>query len=83
MNYIKSYPYIVAIILATIFSIVAWYFTPNKYSATTKLGDEFKETDLAIGLNDISAKKESSNRFLFCGIGKCSYVVGCRQEFTK
>lgn len=56
MNYIKSYPYIVAIILATIFSIVAWYFTPNKYSATTKLGDEFKETDLAIGLNDISAK---------------------------
>ena len=34
-------------------------------------------------INDISAKKESSNRFLFCGIGKCSYVVGCRQGITE
>lgn len=37
-------------------AIVVWLCTPRKYSATVKLSDEYKEVDLAIGLNAISAQ---------------------------
>lgn len=55
-----KHPYIFVIVFATIFAVVAWYFTPKEYSVTTKLSDEYKETDLAIGLNSLTARLKKS-----------------------
>ena len=52
---LKKHPYIVATLLATILAIVVWMCVPKEYTAITKLSDEYKETDLAIGLNDMKA----------------------------
>lgn len=51
----KRHPYIQTIILTTIVSLVAWGFVPKRYAAQTKLVDEYKEVDLAIGMNSMSA----------------------------
>lgn len=52
---LKKHPYIVATLLATILAIVVWMCMPKEYTAITKLSDEYKEIDLAIGLNDMKA----------------------------
>lgn len=52
---LKKHPYIVATLLATISAIVVWMCVPKDYTAITKLSDEYKETDIAIGLNNMKA----------------------------
>ena len=51
----KKHPYIIATIAATLLAIVVWLCVPKTYTAITKVSDEYKETDLAIGLNDMKA----------------------------
>ena len=55
MQFIKLHPYITATIAATLLAIVVWILVPKEYTAITKLSDEYKEIDLAIGLNDMKA----------------------------
>jgi len=52
---LKRYPYISATAVATLLAIVVWLCVPKKYTAITKLSDEYKETELAIGFNTIRA----------------------------
>ena len=52
---LKKHPYIVATLLATILAIVVWMCVPKEYTAITKLSDEYKEIDLAIGLDNMKA----------------------------
>ena len=52
---LKKHPYIVATLIATILAIVVWMCVPKEYTAITKLSDEYKEIDLAIGLNGMKA----------------------------
>lgn len=47
----KRHPYILATTIATLLAIVVWLCLPKEYTAITKVSDEYKETDLAIGLN--------------------------------
>lgn len=51
----KRYPYIFATAVATLLAIVVWLCIPKKYTAITKLSDEYKETELAIGFNTVRA----------------------------
>ena len=48
---IKKHPYITATLVATLLAIVVWLCVPKEYTAVTKLSDEYKEVDLAVGLN--------------------------------
>ena len=48
--------YIVTTIIATLLAIVVWLLVPKEYTAITKLSDEYKEVDLAIGLDQIKAQ---------------------------
>ena len=52
----KKYPYITATITAALLAIVVWLCVPKKYTAITKLSDEYKEVDLAIGLDKYQAQ---------------------------
>ena len=52
---INRYPYITATLVATLLAIVVWLCMPKYYTAVTKLSDEYKEMDLAIGLTQIQA----------------------------
>ena len=52
----KKHPYITAILIATLLAIVVWLCVPKEYTAITKLSDEYKEIDLAIGLDDMKAR---------------------------
>ncbi len=52
----KRHPYIVATIIATLLAIVVWLLVPKEYTAITKLSDEYKEVDLAIGLDRVEAQ---------------------------
>ncbi len=52
----KKHPYITATIAATLLAIVVWLCMPKEYTAITKLSDEYKEVDLAIGLDKIQAR---------------------------
>lgn len=54
MIFFKKHLYITTTIFAVIIAIVAWIASPKEYVAQIKLGDEYKETDLAIGLNHAS-----------------------------
>ena len=51
----RRHPYIFATVVATLLATVVWLCVPNRYTATTKLSDEYKETELAIGFNTIRA----------------------------
>ena len=51
----KRHPYILASIIATLTAILVWIVVPKDYTAFTKLSDEYKETELAVGLNAIQA----------------------------
>ena len=52
----KRHPYIVTTIIATLLALVVWLLVPKEYTAITKLSDEYKEVDLAIGLDKIKAQ---------------------------
>lgn len=52
----KKYPYIFATIIATLLAIVVWLCTPKEYTAVTKVSDEYKEMDLAIGMDKMKAR---------------------------
>lgn len=52
----RRHPYIFSIIVATLLSVVVWLIVPKEYAAITKVSDEYKEVDLAIGLDKITAK---------------------------
>ena len=51
----KRHPYILATIIATLLALVVWLCVPKDYTAVTKLSDEYKETELAIGFNNAKA----------------------------
>ena len=51
----KKHPYILAILIATLLALVVWLCVPKEYTAVTKLSDEYKETELAIGFSNIKA----------------------------
>lgn len=51
----KRHPYITTALVTTFVSLVVWCFVPAKYGARTKIVDEYKETDIAIGLNGLQA----------------------------
>ena len=53
---LKKHPYFFTTIIATLLAIVVWMCVPKEYTAITKLSDEYKETDLAIGLNSMTAR---------------------------
>lgn len=55
----RKHPYISATIIATLLAIVVWLVVPKEYTAITKLSDEYKEVDLAIGLDRIQARLNS------------------------
>ena len=48
--------YLIASITALILAVLVWLIEPNEYEAQIKISDEYTETDLAVGLNNISAK---------------------------
>ena len=51
----KRHPYILATTIATLTAILVWIVVPKDYTAFTKLSDEYKETELAVGLSVIQA----------------------------
>ena len=51
----KRHPYILATVIATLLSLVVWLCVPKDYTAVTKLSDEYKETELAIGFSNAKA----------------------------
>lgn len=53
---IERHPYITAIVVAALLALAVWLLAPKTYSATTSLSDEYREMDLAIGLNVINAQ---------------------------
>ena len=53
---LKRHPYIIATAVAALLAIVVWLLVPKTYSATTTVSDEYKEMDLAVGLNVINAQ---------------------------
>lgn len=52
----RKHPYISSTVIATLLAIVVWLIVPKEYTAITKLSDEYKEVDLAIGLDRIQAR---------------------------
>lgn len=52
----KRHPYILATVIATLLALVVWLCVPKEYTAITKVSDEYKETDLAIGMTSIKAQ---------------------------
>ncbi len=51
----KRHPYILATAIATLLALLVWLCVPKEYTAITKLSDEYKETELAIGFSNIKA----------------------------
>lgn len=51
----KRHPYILATVIATLLALVVWLCVPKDYTAVTKLSDEYKETELAIGFSNAKA----------------------------
>ncbi len=52
----KKCNYLVITVLSAICAIVVYFLVPTYYSAHIKLCDEYKETDLSVGLNSLSAQ---------------------------
>lgn len=47
--------HIVITVIAAILAIVVWILVPTKYAAQVIISDEYKETDLSVGLNKFTA----------------------------
>lgn len=56
----ERHPYIIATLAASLFALIVWICVPKEYTAATKLSDEYKEVDIAIGLNTINAKIQNA-----------------------
>ena len=56
----KRHPYILATTIATLLAIVVWLCVPKEYTAVTKLSDEYKETELAIGFSNLKASLKNA-----------------------
>ena len=56
MTIIKRHPYIFVTIAASIFAVVTWMLVPKYYAARITVSDEYQETDLAVGMNSVSAR---------------------------
>ena len=54
MSIIRKTPYVVASIAATLLAVVVWFCMPTEYTAITRVSDEYKEMDLAIGFNEMA-----------------------------
>lgn len=54
--YWQRHPYIIALLTAILLSFVVWVCMPKAYTAVTKVSDEYKEVDLAIGMNMVMSK---------------------------
>lgn len=52
----RQHPYVVATLAAIVLSMVVWSFVPKEYAAQTTIIDEYQEMDLAIGLDNVSAR---------------------------
>lgn len=52
----KGHPYIITTTIATLLAIIVWLWVPKDYTAITKLSDEYREVDLAIGLDNTKAQ---------------------------
>ena len=83
---INRYPYITATLVATLLAIVVWLCMPKYYTAITKLSDEYKETDLALGFNAIrayirdatgSANSGLNNMEIYCKVLKTDDFARC------
>lgn len=55
MKLLKKHPYVSVTIATIIVCAVVWMFMPKQYAAQTKIVDEYKETDLAVGLDNMTA----------------------------
>lgn len=55
MSTLRKHPYIFATLIATLLAVVVWLCVPKEYTAITKLSDEYREADLAIGLDNFQA----------------------------
>lgn len=80
----KRHPYITATLIATLFALVVWICVPKEYTATTKLSDEYQETELAIGFSLIqkkikdweeSAKADLNDMEVYCKVLKAEDFV--------
>ena len=59
----RPHYYIYTCLAATLLAIAVWFCVPKEYAATTSISDEYKEMDLSIGLNSITARiKKSLNK---------------------
>ena len=54
MNIVRKHPYIITTITSIFLAVVVWMLVPKHYTAQTTLSDEYKETDLVVGLNNIN-----------------------------
>ena len=68
-----KHPYISATLIATLLAIVVWLIVPKEYTAIIKLSDEYKEMDVAIGLdrtlaslNDLKVNKGINDMEVYC-----------------
>lgn len=52
--------YLISTAIASVIAIVVWFFVPKEYAAQVKLSDEYKETDLAVGLTKMAARMRSA-----------------------
>lgn len=54
MNTVRRHPYVFVSIISLLAAVLVWWFTPKEYGAQTKIYDEYKETDLSVGLNSLN-----------------------------
>lgn len=57
MTFPRRHPYITATIAACLLAVMVWLLVPKEYAAYTKLSDEHKEMDIAIGLDRKMSKR--------------------------
>ena len=77
----KRHPYILATVIATLLALVVWLCVPKDYTAVTKLSDEYKETELAIGFN--SAKAYLKNAMGGANSGMNDMEIYCKVLKTE
>lgn len=56
VQFLHRHPYTSATLVATLLALAVWLWLPKEYSAVTKLSDEYKEVDLAVGMNPVKAR---------------------------
>ncbi len=77
----RKHPYIVVTVVATLLAVVVWLCVPKKYTAITKISDEYKEVDLVIGLDIYSARVK--NAFGSANLGMNNIETYCQTIKTN